>query len=55
MATYIARRILVGNGEASRLFKLAADEGCAAGQRNLGILNADGCGVPKDDREAARL
>ena len=39
-----------------RLFKLAADQGDAASQYNLGIFYAQGRGgLPKDDREAARL
>jgi TPR repeat protein len=42
--------------EAARLFKLAADQGNADAQTNLGILYANGRGgLPKDDREAARL
>jgi hypothetical protein len=55
MATYTGRRGFVDDREAARLFKLAADQGYAEGQRDLGILYADGRSVPKDDREAARL
>jgi TPR repeat protein len=42
--------------EAARLFKLAADQGAAWAQYNLGLFYAHGRGgLPKDDREAARL
>jgi TPR repeat protein len=42
--------------EAARLYKLAADQGNAAGQAYLGIFYEQGRGgLPKDDREAARL
>jgi TPR repeat protein len=42
--------------EAARLFKLAADQGNADAQTNLGIFYANGRGgLPRDDREAARL
>jgi TPR repeat protein len=42
--------------EAARLFKLAADQGNATGQTNLGVFYETGRGgLPKDDREAARL
>ena len=42
--------------EAARLYKLAADQGNAAAQTNLGTLYALGSGgLTKDDREAARL
>jgi TPR repeat protein len=52
MVTYIAPRIFTDDREASRLFKLAADQGCSQGQRDVGIMCADGRGVPTDDREA---
>src|ERR1700693_5972339 len=55
IATYIGRRRFMDDREAARLYKLAADQGYGEGQHNLGILDADGRGVPKDDREAARL
>jgi uncharacterized membrane protein required for colicin V production len=42
--------------EAVRLYKLAADQGEATGQANLGDMYRDGRGgLAKDDREAARL
>jgi TPR repeat protein len=42
--------------EAARLYKLAADQGDAAAQFNLGVYYAQGRGgLPQDDREAARL
>jgi TPR repeat protein len=41
---------------AARLYKLAADQGNAWGQTNLGFFYQNGRGgLPKDDREAARL
>ena len=42
--------------ELARFYKLAADQGQAAGQNNLGIFYRDGRGgLVKDEREAARL
>jgi TPR repeat protein len=42
--------------EAARLYKLAADQGDAIGQANLGVFYEQGRGgLSKDDREAARL
>ena len=42
--------------EAARLYKLAADQGNAGRQVNLGFLYAQGLGgLPKDEHEAARL
>jgi len=42
--------------EAARLYKLAADQGNADAQFNLGLFYEHGRGgLPKDDREAARL
>jgi TPR repeat protein len=42
--------------EAARLYKLAADQGHATAQANLGRLYSHGLGgLPKDEREAARL
>jgi TPR repeat protein len=42
--------------EAVRLYKLAADQGSAGGQVNLGFFYQNGLGgLPKDEREAARL
>jgi TPR repeat protein len=37
------------------VFRLAADQGNANGQFNLGVMYEDGHGVPKDLAEAARL
>ena len=42
--------------EAARLYKLAADQGNATAQANLGIFFQDGRGgLRKSDQEAARL
>src|ERR1700736_1707971 len=42
--------------EAARLYKVAAEQGDAAVQYNLGVFYERGRGgLPKDDREAARL
>jgi TPR repeat protein len=42
--------------EAARLYKLAADQGDAGGQVNLGFFYGTGRGgVAKDNRKAARL
>jgi TPR repeat protein len=42
--------------EAVRLFQLAADQGSAAGQANLGLAYLGGLGgLLKDEREAVRL
>jgi TPR repeat protein len=42
--------------EAARLYKLAADQGYAPAQLDLGASYADGSrGLAKDEREAARL
>jgi TPR repeat protein len=44
------------DSEAARLYKLAADQGDAQGQVNLGAFYEAGRGgMPKDEREAARL
>jgi TPR repeat protein len=40
--------------EAVRWFSLAADEGVAISQENLGVLYANGDGVPKDMIQAHR-
>jgi TPR repeat protein len=43
-------------GDAVRLYRLAADQGNAGGQCNLGFMYEAGLGgLPKDDREAVRL
>jgi TPR repeat protein len=42
--------------EAARLYKLAANQGYAQAQNNLGVFYRDGRGgVEKDQREAIRL
>ena len=43
------------DAEAARLFGLAADQGFADGQNNLGCLYEIGRGVPQSDAEAIRL
>ncbi|HLQ92373.1 MAG TPA: SEL1-like repeat protein [Xanthobacteraceae bacterium] len=46
----------IAEREAARLYKVAADQGHAVAQNNLGVLYANGrSGLPNDDREAARL
>ena len=40
--------------EAVRRFRLATDQGHAAGQNSLGRMYAEGRGVPQDDTEAVR-
>ena len=42
------------HAEAARWFRLAADQGDANGQGNLGSMCADGTGVPQDHAEAVR-
>ena len=41
-------------GEAVRWYRLAAEQGDADGQSQLGAMYADGTGVPQDDAEAVR-
>ena len=41
--------------EAARLYRLAAVQGNAKAQNNLGLMYDNGQGVPQDDAEAARL
>jgi TPR repeat protein len=41
--------------EAVRLYRLAADQGYAAAQFNLGVCYRNGIGVAKDEAEAVRL
>ena len=42
--------------EAARLYRLAADQGNALAQTNLGVMHANGeGGLPRSEREAARL
>ena len=41
--------------EAVRLYRLAADQGDAHAQFNLGRCYANGTGVAKDERESVRL
>ena len=40
--------------EAVRWYRLAAEQGLASAQHNLGFMYANGTGVPQDDAEAAR-
>ena len=40
--------------EAVKWFRLAADQGHAAGMYNLGFMYRNGRGVPKDDKEAVK-
>jgi len=40
--------------EARRWYRLAAEQGLAIAQTNLGIGYANGLGVPEDDAEAVR-
>ena len=47
--------LVVDHIEAARLYKLAADQGYASAQYNLGCSHRDGAGVPQDLAEAARL
>ena len=42
------------DAEAVRWFRLAAEQGYAEAQHNLGIAYANGRGVPADDAEAVR-
>ena len=49
-------RLTKDDREAARLYKLAADQGNAAGaKQSRDLLRAGRGGLPKDDREAARL
>ena len=43
------------DAEAVRLYRLAADQGHADAQYNLGVMYANGQGVAQDDAEAVRL
>ena len=40
--------------EAVRWYRLSVEQGFAAAQYNLGLMYAEGNGVPEDDGEAAR-
>ena len=42
------------DAEAVRWYRLAAEQGNATAQLNLGVMYAKGEGVPKDDAEAVR-
>ena len=42
------------DAEAVRWYRLAAEQGYAGAQNNLGIMYATGRGVPEDDAEAVR-
>ncbi len=46
--------VLKDDAEAVRWFRLAADQGHATGQNNLGFMYASGRGVLKDEAEAIR-
>ena len=46
--------VRVNNAEAVRWFQLAATQGHAGAQNNLGLMYADGRGVQADDAEAVR-
>ena len=43
------RDVLQGYEEAVRWYRLAADQGNAIAQLNLGVMHANGWGVPQDD------
>ena len=43
------------HAEATRLYRLAAEQGDARAQCNLGLMYEHGDGVPQDHAEAARL
>ena len=49
-----ARAYLKDDAEAVRWYRLAADQGAAAAQFNLGVMYGNGEGVLKDDAEAVR-
>jgi TPR repeat protein len=52
----LQQEIAGNSAEAARLYKLAADQGNAYGQVNLGRFYEYGKGgLPKDDTQAARL
>ena len=42
------------DAEAARRYRLAADQGLAGAQHNLGLMYDNGEGVPEDDAEAVR-
>ena len=47
--------VALGNREAiNALFRLAVEQGHASAQYNLGVMYANGKGVPEDDAEAVR-
>ena len=52
---YYGEGVAKDEAEATRLWRLAADQGHAHGQYNLGLLYFEGKGVAKDEAEAARL
>jgi len=45
---------VVDYAEAIKWYRLAADQGNANGQNNLGVMYEDGKGIPKDYAEAAK-
>ena len=48
------RRSVLQWSEAVRWYRLAADQGHAGAQQNLGVTYSDGRGVSKNDTEAVR-
>jgi TPR repeat protein len=48
------RGVAQDDAEAARWYRLAAEQGHAGAQFNLGIMFANGRGVGQDDAEAAR-
>ena len=46
--------VVEDDAEAARWYRLAADQGHAIAQSNLGVMYANGEGVVEDDAEAAR-
>ena len=48
------RGVLKDDAEAVKWYRLAAEQGFAAAQNNLGVTYANGEGVPQDDAEAVR-
>src|SRR5260370_24370165 len=48
MALQVCGGLQKDEREASRLYRLAADQGNADGQNNLGLMYVNGWGVPQD-------
>jgi len=51
----LGRGVPQSDVEAVRLYRLAADQGNASAQNNLGFMHQNGQGVPQNDVEAVRL